>query len=110
MGTSGSGKSTSVALLQRFYDLLSGSIQLDGHDIRSFNIKWLRSLIGVVQQEPVLFNISIRDNIAYGDNNREISQTEIEEASRKSNIHDFIITLPDVRSTKFTKFTLTKYI
>jgi ABC-type multidrug transport system fused ATPase/permease subunit len=110
VGTSGSGKSTSVALLQRFYDPLIGSIQLDGHDIRSFNIKWLRSLIGVVQQEPVLFNISIRDNIAYGDNNREISQTEIEEASRKSNIHDFIITLPDVRSTKFTKFTLTKYI
>lgn len=54
-------------------------------------------MIGVVQQEPVLFNMSIRDNIAYGDNSREISQAEIEEAARKSNIHDFIITLPNVR-------------
>lgn len=96
VGSSGSGKSTSVALLQRFYDPSSGSIQLDGHDIKSLNLKWLRSLMGVVQQEPVLFNMSIRDNIAYGDASRDVSQAEIEEASRKSNIHDFIISLPEV--------------
>lgn len=98
VGSSGSGKSTTVALLQRFYDPSNGSIQLDGHDIRSLNIKWLRSLMGVVQQEPVLFNMSIRDNIAYGDTSRNVSQAEIEEAARQSNIHDFIIGLPKVTS------------
>lgn len=97
VGASGSGKSTSVALLQRFYDPWNGSVQLDGHDLRSLNIRWLRSLMGVVQQEPVLFDMSIRENIAYGDTSREVSQTEIEEAARKSNIHDFIVTLPNVR-------------
>ena len=98
VGSSGSGKSTTVTLLQRFYDPSSGSIQLDGHDIRSLNIKWLRSLMGVVQQEAVLFNMSIHDNIAYGDTSRNVSQTEIEDAARQSNIHDFIIALPDVSS------------
>merc|ERR1719197_1685832 len=66
VGPSGSGKSTTVALLQRFYDVDSGRVCLDGHDIRSLNLAFLRSQMALVQQEPVLFGGTIRDNIAYG--------------------------------------------
>lgn len=96
VGPSGGGKSTATALLQRFYDPAGGKILLDGHDIRSLNIKWLRSIIGLVQQEPVLFNQSIRDNIAYGDNSRTLSDNEIMQAAKVANIHDTIISLPQV--------------
>ena len=96
MGPSGSGKSTTVALIQRFYDPLGGSVLLDGHDVRTLNTRWLRSLMGLVQQEPVLFNLSVRDNIAYGDNDREVTQDEIEAAARKANIYDTIVSLPKV--------------
>ena len=81
VGPSGGGKSTTVALIQRFYDPLGGTVHLDGHDIKTLNIQWLRSLLGLVQQEPVLFNLSIRDNIAYGDNSRQATQDEIEAAA-----------------------------
>lgn len=94
VGPSGSGKSTTVALLQRFYDPIKGKVLLDGHDIKVLNLRWLRSLMGLVQQEPVLFNLSIRDNIAYGDNSREVTQEEIERAARMANIHELIISLP----------------
>lgn len=97
VGPSGSGKSTVIALLQRLYDTRKGKILLDGNDIKVFNIRWLRSQLGVVQQEPVLFNLSIRDNIAYGDNSREVTQEQIETAARMANIHDVIISLPQVR-------------
>ena len=70
--------------------------KIDGNDIKSLNVSWLRRQIGIVSQEPVLFNCSIRDNIAYGDVSREISQEEIENASKAANIHDFINTLPKV--------------
>ena len=102
VGPSGSGKSTTVALLQRFYDPLKGKILLDGHDIKVLNIRWLRSLVGLVQQEPILFNLSIRDNIAYGDNSREVTQSEIEAAARRANIHELIISLPSVRCSSFS--------
>ena len=98
VGPSGSGKSTSIALLQRFYDPPRGKILIDGHDIKVLNIRLLRSLIGVVQQEPVLFNLSIRDNIAYGDNSREVTQDDIEAAAKKANIHELIRSLPQVCS------------
>ncbi len=75
---------------------MEGKILLDGHDIKVLNIQWLRSLMGLVQQEPVLFNISIHDNIAYGDNSREVTQDEIETAARMANIHELIISLPKV--------------
>lgn len=96
VGASGCGKSTSIALFERFYDPWDGKVLLDGHDIKVLNIKWLRSLIGLVQQEPILFNLSIRENIAYGLNDRQVTQEEIEEAARMANIHDLIVALPQV--------------
>ena len=72
---------------------------VDGNDVKSLNVSWLRRQIGIVSQEPVLFNCSIRDNIAYGDVEREVSQEEIENAAKAANIHDFISTLPKVGTT-----------
>lgn len=71
VGPSGCGKSTTIALLLRFYDADSGTIYLDGVDIRKLNIRWLRSKIGLVSQEPTLFNMSIYENICYGDLERQ---------------------------------------
>ena len=96
VGTSGSGKSTTIALLERFYDPWKGKILLDGHDIKVLNLQWLRSLMGLVQQEPVLFNLSIRENIAYGDNTQQLRQEQIEQAAKMANIHESIISLPQV--------------
>ena len=96
VGPSGSGKSTTVALILRFYDPLTGQVLLDGHDVKTLNIQWLRSLIGLVQQEPVLFNLSIRENIAYGNNDKSVTQEEIEAAATKANIHSLITSLPEV--------------
>ncbi|XP_078702922.1 ATP-dependent translocase ABCB1-like isoform X6 [Branchiostoma floridae x Branchiostoma belcheri] len=95
VGSSGCGKSTSVQLLERFYDALAGNVMIDGKDIRTLNIQWLRKQMGIVSQEPILFNTSIRDNIAYGDNEREVTQAEIEAAAQAANIHNFIISLPE---------------
>ncbi|UJR07170.1 hypothetical protein I4U23_011458 [Adineta vaga] len=94
IGKSGYGKSTVVSLLLRYYDPRKGSILLDGHDLRDFNIQWLRSIIGVVQQEPVLFNLSIRDNIAYGQLERTVTDEEIYHVSKLANIHDVIVNMP----------------
>ncbi|KAI2659427.1 Bile salt export pump [Labeo rohita] len=66
VGPSGAGKSTAIQLIQRFYDPKEGMVTLDGHDIRGLNIQWLRSLIGIVEQEPVLFATTIAENIRYG--------------------------------------------
>ena len=65
--------------------------------MKNLNIKWLRRQIGIVSQEPVLFDMTIRENIAYGDTTRDVSDKEIEEAARSSNIHQFIQSLPKVR-------------
>ena len=98
VGSSGSGKSTAIALLQRFYDPIRGRILLDDYDLRDLNLRWLRSLMGLVQQEPVLFNLSIRENIAYGDHSRQVTQEEIENTAKTANIHDLIVSLPQVNS------------
>ena len=70
---------------------------MDGCNVRSLNIQWLRSHIGIVSQEPVLFGCSIAENIAYGDNSREVSKDDIQAAAKAANIHSFINSLPMVR-------------
>ena len=72
---------------------------LDGNIASDLNINWMRSQIGIVSQEPVLFDASIQDNIAYGDNDREVPFSEIIAAARSANIHDFIRGLPEVQDT-----------
>lgn len=91
VGPSGAGKTTLMSLMQRFYDPVSGSILLDGVDIRKIKHKFLRRNIGVVLQDALLFNESIRDNIAYG--NPAASKYEIEAAAKAANIHNLIINL-----------------
>ena len=99
VGTSGSGKSTVLSLIERFYDLQSGTIMLNRFNIRALNVSWLRRQISLVPQEPVLFDMSIGDNIRYGANYKELSDEEIIEAAKAANIHDFIQTLPQVRQS-----------
>ncbi|KAG2071587.1 P-loop containing nucleoside triphosphate hydrolase protein [Suillus decipiens] len=101
VGASGSGKSTIVSLTERFYDPLSGSVKLDGTDLRELNIKWLRSQIGLVSQEPVLFATTIRANVAYGligtpyeDASDEEKFQLIKAACIKSNADSFVSHLP----------------
>ncbi|XP_031395094.1 ABC transporter B family member 11-like isoform X2 [Punica granatum] len=92
VGESGSGKSTVISLLQRFYDPDSGHITLDGVDIQKLQLKWLRQQMGLVSQEPVLFNDTIRANIAYGKDG-DASESEIIAASELANAHKFISSL-----------------
>uniref|UniRef100_A0A8C3S2E3 ATP-binding cassette sub-family B member 5 n=1 Tax=Chelydra serpentina TaxID=8475 RepID=A0A8C3S2E3_CHESE len=99
VGSSGCGKSTSVQLLQRFYDPLTGQL-LDGINAKHLNIQWLRSQIGIVSQEPVLFDCSIAENIAYGDNSRNVPLDEIQEVAKAANIHSFIEELPEKYNTR----------
>lgn len=94
VGGSGCGKSTVVSLLERFYDIEDGEVAIDGNNVRTLNIQWLRSHIGIVSQEPILFGCSIAENIAYGDNSREVPMHEIEAAAKAANIHSFINSLP----------------
>lgn len=89
VGESGSGKSTVIALLQRFYDPDSGHITLDGVDIQSLQLRWLRQQMGLVSQEPVLFNDTIRANIAYGKEGHT-TEAEVIAASELANAHKFI--------------------
>ena len=96
VGPSGCGKSTVVSLIERFYDPVAGSLTLDGSDLRELNLQWLRTKIGIVSQEPVLFDTSVADNIRYGANFREVSDDEIVEAAKAANIHSFIDSLPQV--------------
>ncbi|QFT63252.1 ABC transporter ATP-binding protein/permease [Roseivivax sp. THAF30] len=98
VGPSGSGKSTIGRLLFRFYDVTGGAIRIDGQDIRDVTLESLHSAIGVVPQDTVLFNDTIRYNIAYGRENA--SQAEIEEAARAAQIHDFVLSLPDGYETQ----------
>ena len=95
---SGTGKSTAVQLLTRFYDPKSGSVTLDGVDLRDLNVKWLRQQIGLVSQEPKLFAMSIRENIAAG--LPGATQEQIENAARMANAHDFIMSFPDTYDTQ----------
>ncbi|XP_010365033.2 ATP-binding cassette sub-family B member 5 [Rhinopithecus roxellana] len=100
VGSSGCGKSTSLQLLQRFYDPVQGQVLFDGVDAKELNVQWLRSQIAIVSQEPVLFNCSIAENIAYGDNSRVVPLDEIKEAANAANIHSFIEGLPEKYNTQ----------
>ncbi|CAF1077153.1 unnamed protein product [Didymodactylos carnosus] len=97
--SSGCGKSTVIQLIERFYDVTKGSLILNDCDIRTLNLQWYRSQIGLVSQEPVLFDLSIRENIAYGDHLREVTFDEIVNAAIQANIHNFIQTLPEGYNT-----------
>lgn len=92
VGESGSGKSTIISLLQRFYDPNSGHITLDGHDIRKLSLKWFRQQMGLVSQEPMLFNDTIRANIAYGREDKA-TEAEIVAAAKLANATKFIASL-----------------
>ncbi|QDZ23213.1 ABC transporter [Chloropicon primus] len=98
VGASGSGKSTVVQLMQRFYDPSRGRVLLDGNDIKDLSVRWLRQNIGLVGQEPVLFGrLTIAENIALGVKSagREVTQAEIEEAAKMANAHGFIMDFKD---------------
>ncbi|XP_006158809.1 multidrug resistance protein 1, partial [Tupaia chinensis] len=100
VGSSGCGKSTVVQLLERFYDPIAGTVKIDGEEIKNLNVQWLRAQLGIVSQEPILFDCSIAENIAYGDNSRFVSQEEIVKAAKEANIHSFIDSLPDKYNTR----------
>ncbi|CAI2166259.1 12008_t:CDS:10 [Funneliformis geosporum] len=106
VGFSGSGKSTIVSLVLRFYDPVEGEVHLDGHNIKDLNLIWLRRQMSLVGQEPVLFNNTIAENVAHGligsiyeniEGNKK--QIMIEQACRMANAHDFIINLPNKYET-----------
>ncbi|KAH9524932.1 ATP-dependent translocase ABCB1 [Bulinus truncatus] len=103
VGESGCGKSTTIQLIERFYDLERGSLFFDNYDVKDLNVQWLRAQIGLVSQEPVLFDLTIADNIAYGDNSRTVSMDEIIKAARSANIHNFIASLPEGYQTSVGK-------
>ncbi|XP_057484704.1 ABC transporter B family member 20-like isoform X2 [Actinidia eriantha] len=92
VGVSGSGKSTIISLIERFYDPVAGQVLLDGRDLKLFNLRWLRSHMGLVQQEPIIFPTTIRENIIYAMHNA--SEVEMKEAARIANAHHFISSLP----------------
>lgn len=94
VGGSGCGKSTCIQLLERFYNPLTGLVSLNDQDISGLNVQWLRSQLGLVQQEPILFDRTIAENIAYGDNSRQPSMEEIIQASMSANAHKFISAMP----------------
>ncbi|KAI9302369.1 putative ABC transporter protein [Cunninghamella echinulata] len=95
VGSSGSGKSTVMQLLQRFYDPIEGTILLDGKDIKDLDVSWLRNNIGIVNQEPVLFNMSIYQNIVLGATDpSSVTSADVENACKIANCHGFITQLP----------------
>ncbi|KAM3350729.1 hypothetical protein ACQJBY_023045 [Aegilops geniculata] len=98
VGESGSGKSTVIALLERFYDPDSGTISLDGTELKNLTLSWLRDQMGLVSQEPVLFNDTIRANIAYGKRG-EATEEEIITVAKAANAHEFISSLPQGYNT-----------
>ncbi|KAL7062818.1 hypothetical protein AAHC03_01187 [Spirometra sp. Aus1] len=97
VGPSGSGKSTVIQLIQRFYDASSGEITVDGTDIRELDLEWLRSQLGVVSQEPVLFAGTVSENIRLG--KLDATQDEIEAAAKLSGAHQFVMRLPEAYET-----------
>jgi ATP-binding cassette subfamily B protein len=98
LGPTGSGKTSLVNLLPRFYEYTDGSLTLDGIELKNFPRHYLRQQIGIVEQEPFLFSRTIRENISYGVG-REVTDEEVEIAARAAAIHDSIVTFPDGYNT-----------
>lgn len=98
VGGSGSGKSTVISLLERFYDPTKGDICLDGYKLKKLKLKWLRSQLGLVSQEPILFATSIKENILFG--KEGASMELVVNAAKAANAHDFITKLPDGYNTQ----------
>ena len=92
VGPSGGGKSTTVGLIERFYDPDEGSVEFEGVDIRELNLEWYRDQISIVSQEPTLFSGTIAKNISYGAPNATMK--EIEEAAKQANAYDFVKSFP----------------
>ncbi|KAL2547075.1 ABC transporter B family member 15 [Forsythia ovata] len=102
VGGSGSGKSTIVSLLERFYDPIKGDILLDGHRIKGLQLKWLRSQMGLVNQQPILFATSIKENILFG--KEDASMELVISAAKAANAHNFIDKLPEGYDTQVGEF------
>ncbi|MCC7449338.1 MAG: ABC transporter ATP-binding protein, partial [Anaerolineae bacterium] len=98
LGSTGSGKTTLVNLLPRFYDYTSGKLTLDGVDLKDYSRQFLRQQIGIVEQQPFLFSRSIRENIAYGVD-RPVTEAEVEAAAKAAAVHDVILTFPEGYNT-----------
>ncbi len=98
VGPTGSGKTTVMNLLNRFYDVTGGKVTFDDIDVRDLTLESLRNNVGIVLQDSILFSGTVADNIRYGKPNA--TQTEVEEAAKQANIHDFILTLPQGYKTE----------
>ncbi|KAH7727412.1 CRE-PGP-14 protein [Aphelenchoides avenae] len=98
VGHSGSGKSTIVGLLTRMYEYESGTVTIDGHDIRDLNVRWLRTVIGTVQQEPIIFNDTVENNLRMGC--ATLTEKQMVEACKMANAHEFIEALPEGYNTR----------
>lgn len=94
VGASGCGKSTTIALLERFYDPVAGGVYVDGKDISGLNLKDYRNFLALVSQEPTLYQGSIRENVLLGADNDDVSEEAILQACKDANIYDFIVSLP----------------
>ncbi|VDK73101.1 unnamed protein product, partial [Cylicostephanus goldi] len=97
VGHSGCGKSTSVGLITRLYEAEAGTVKIDGNDVRTVNLEWLRNTVGIVQQEPMLFNGTIEENLRVG--SPGIQRNEMIQVCKLANAHDFIMKLPNGYST-----------
>lgn len=107
VGASGSGKSTAIALVQRFYDADEGVVRVDGVDIRSLQLKWIREKMGLVSQEAALFGTSIKENIMFG--KHDATMDEVVAAAMAANAHNFIRQLPEGYETKVIRSHCTIY-
>lgn len=100
VGPSGCGKSTCMQLLLRYYDPDSGKLELDGIASTDYPLEKIRAKLGLVSQEPILFDRTISENIAYGDNERNIPLSDVLSAAKAANIHEFISRLPHGYETR----------
>ncbi|PIO73033.1 ABC transporter, ATP-binding protein, partial [Teladorsagia circumcincta] len=104
VGPSGSGKTSVIALIQRLYNATDGEVLMDKYNVKSINPAYLRRMIVSVGQEPTLFSFTIKENIAYGMMESEVTMEKIEEAAKIANIHDFIMSLPQGYDTEIGEF------